>query len=77
MGWALATITTVGYGEAYSITTAGKMFAGVVILVGLGIVAIPTGLCVCIDENKRRIRAKLRPKKSLSIPCWGSQKPAK
>ena len=44
MGWALATITTVGYGEAYSITAAGKMFAGVVILVGLGIVAIPTGL---------------------------------
>ena len=44
MWWALATLTTVGYGDAYPITAAGKMFAGVVILVGLGIVAIPTGL---------------------------------
>ena len=44
MGWAVATITTVGYGEAYPITAAGKMFVGEVILVGLGIVAIATGL---------------------------------
>jgi voltage-gated potassium channel len=44
MWWALATLTTVGYGDAYPITVAGKLFAAVVILVGIGIVAIPTGL---------------------------------
>ena len=44
MWWALATLTTVGYGDIYPITSGGKIFAGIVILVGVGIVAIPTGL---------------------------------
>lgn len=44
MWWALATLTTVGYGDAYPVTMAGKMFAGMVIMLGIGIIAIPTGL---------------------------------
>ena len=44
MWWALATLTTVGYGDAYPVTMAGKIFAGVVIMLGIGIIAIPTGL---------------------------------
>ena len=44
MWWALATLTTVGYGDIYPITSGGKFFASVIILVGIGIVAIPTGL---------------------------------
>lgn len=42
--WAMATLTTVGYGDVYPITVAGKLFASVVVFVGIGIVAIPTGL---------------------------------
>lgn len=42
--WAVATLTTVGYGDVYPITTGGKMFASLVALVGIGLVAIPTGL---------------------------------
>ncbi|MDB4587811.1 ion transporter [bacterium] len=42
--WAMATLTTVGYGDVYPITTGGKMFASVVALTGIGLVAIPTGL---------------------------------
>jgi voltage-gated potassium channel len=42
--WAIVSLTTVGYGDSFPITTAGKMFAGVVVIIGIGIVAIPTGL---------------------------------
>ncbi len=42
--WALATLTTVGYGDVYPITAGGRIFTGLVLLIGLGIVALPTGL---------------------------------
>ncbi len=42
--WAVATLTTVGYGDVYPITTGGKIFTFIILLVGLGIVAVPTGI---------------------------------
>lgn len=42
--WAVATLTTVGYGDIYPITVGGKIFASIIILIGIGIVAVPTGL---------------------------------
>ncbi|MEL7349461.1 MAG: potassium channel family protein, partial [Pseudomonadota bacterium] len=42
--WALVTLTTVGYGDAVPVTGGGRVFAGLVIIVGLGIVALPTAL---------------------------------
>ncbi len=42
--WAIATLTTVGYGDVYPITTGGRIFTGFLLLVGLAIVAVPTGL---------------------------------
>jgi voltage-gated potassium channel len=42
--WAVATLTTVGYGDVYPITTGGKIFTFCVLMVGLGIVAVPAGL---------------------------------
>ncbi|OWU84588.1 hypothetical protein ATO6_13045 [Oceanicola sp. 22II-s10i] len=42
--WALATLTTVGYGDVYPVTAGGRIFTGLVLLIGLGIVALPTGL---------------------------------
>lgn len=44
MWWSVATLTTVGYGDIYPVTAGGKIFAGVVVFVGLGLVAVPTGL---------------------------------
>ena len=41
--WAITTMTTVGYGDLSPTTTKGKMLAAVVILVGVGFVAILTG----------------------------------
>ena len=44
MWWAVATLTTVGYGDAYPITTGGKIFTSIITILGIGIIAIPTGL---------------------------------
>jgi len=42
--WAVATLTTVGYGDVYPVTVGGKIFTFFVLLIGLGIVAVPAGL---------------------------------
>ena len=44
MWWALATFTTVGYGDVYPITVGGKLFTFVVLMLGLGVVAVPPAL---------------------------------
>ena len=42
--WAVATLTTVGYGDIYPITVGGKIFTFLILIVGLGIVAVPAGI---------------------------------
>lgn len=42
--WSIGTLTTVGYGDIYPITVGGKIFTFFVLMIGLGIVAVPTGL---------------------------------
>ena len=42
--WAIATLTTIGYGDIYPITAIGKVLASLVALIGIGLIAIPTGL---------------------------------
>lgn len=42
--WAVATLTTVGYGDIYPITVFGKILASVIALSGIGLVALPTGI---------------------------------
>ena len=42
--WAMCTLTTVGYGDVYPITAVGRLFASFISLVGIGIIAIPTGI---------------------------------
>lgn len=42
--WSVSTLLTVGYGDIYPITTAGKLFGIVITFLGVGMVAIPTGI---------------------------------
>ena len=42
--WAIITLTTVGYGDAYPITTGGRIFTFFILMIGLGVIAIPTGI---------------------------------
>ena len=42
--WAIATLTTVGYGDVYPVTGLGKLVSGIIALLGVGLVALPTGI---------------------------------
>lgn len=44
MWWALATLTTVGYGDIVPISPAGKLVGGIVMIFGLGMFALPIGI---------------------------------
>ena len=44
MYWAVVTITTVGYGDIAPETPAGQFVAGVLMLIGYGVLAVPTGI---------------------------------
>lgn len=42
--WAVATLTTVGYGDIYPVTVLGKILSAIIALLGIGLVAVPTGI---------------------------------
>ncbi|SEF50472.1 voltage-gated potassium channel [Halpernia humi] len=42
--WSVATLTTVGYGDIYPITGLGKFLSSIIALIGIGFVALPTGI---------------------------------
>lgn len=42
--WAIATLTTVGYGDVFPVTAYGKLLSGMIAVLGIGIVALPAGI---------------------------------
>lgn len=55
--WSIITLTTVGYGDVYPVTVGGRVFTFIILMIGLGIVAIPTGiissaLTKSVDKNE-------------------------
>lgn len=58
MWWAVITLTTVGYGDVVPITSGGKMFAGLISLIGIGMMALPAGILAAgfTGEVHRRSR---------------------
>ncbi len=61
MWWAVATLTTVGYGDVTPTTAAGKMFGSLVTIVGIGMVALPAGiLSSAFSDHLRRRREEYR-----------------
>jgi len=59
--WATVSLATVGYGDVYPITVGGKMFASLISLIGIGIVAIPTGIISASFVEEIRLVREEKP----------------
>ena len=44
MWWSIITLTTVGYGDVFPVTAAGRLLAGLIAIVGIGLFALPAGI---------------------------------
>jgi voltage-gated potassium channel len=53
--WAVVTLTTVGYGDVYPITIGGRIFTFFVLMIGIGIIAVPAGLIGTALSKAREI----------------------
>ncbi|RUO40091.1 potassium channel protein [Aliidiomarina taiwanensis] len=61
--WSVATLTTVGYGDVTPITSAGKIFAGITALAGVGLIAMPTGILAAAFSDAFQQQRKLEEEK--------------
>ena len=60
MYWAIVTLTTVGYGNAVPATVLGKFLASLIMIMGYGIIAVPTGIVSA---------ALVRPEEVTTLTC--------
>jgi voltage-gated potassium channel len=64
--WAVATLTTVGYGDIAPFTALGKIISGFVAVTGIGLIALPTGIISAgfiekIKTNKSVVKNNMCP----------------
>ena len=69
MWWAVATLTTVGYGDMYPITAAGKMITTVIAIIGIGFIAIPGGLFASEFISALAVKKEKNNKKEKCLNC--------
>ena len=63
--WAIVTITTVGYGDISPVTSLGKFVASIIMLMGYGIIAVPTGIVtteMALAVRKKEQKNEVCPK---------------
>lgn len=65
--WAVATLTTIGYGDVVPITGWGKFLSAVIALLGIGVVALPTGiLSAAFTEELKKTKKKQKNQNPLN-----------
>lgn len=67
--WAIVTITTVGYGDISPVSPAGKFIASIIMLLGYGIIAVPTG----IVTTEMALAVKKRQQQNEACPGCGRE----
>jgi voltage-gated potassium channel len=69
--WAVATLTTVGYGDVFPITIMGKIMSGIIALIGVGFIALPTG--IISSAFIERIQEQKKDRKIHKCPSCGTK----
>ena len=61
--WAIVTLTTVGYGDISPVTPLGQTVASIIMILGYGIIAIPTGIVTAemVMKKKKEITSEVCP----------------
>lgn len=54
--WAVVTLTTIGYGDVFPVTPLGKVLAGATAVIGIGLIAAPTGILAAAFSEACRPR---------------------
>ncbi|QDI89351.1 ion transporter [Candidatus Nitrosopumilus sp. SW] len=68
MWWGIVTLTTIGYGDVYPVTVAGKFIAAGVAILGIAVYAIPTGIMASAFTEELR---KRKEQKNNTCPHCG------
>lgn len=73
MWWAVATLTTVGYGDIFPITALGKVMASIISILGIGLIAVPTAIISTgfIEQVQSKSRKKSSEDDYLYCPYCG------
>ena len=58
--WSVETLSTVGYGDIYPITGIGKILSAVIALIGIGFVALPTGILTSAFMERIEMEKKIK-----------------
>ena len=70
--WAIVTMTTIGYGDVYPVTTMGKLIGSIMAILGIGLVAMPTGIISAgflekINEKQEKEKKQEKNKEQQQI----------
>jgi voltage-gated potassium channel len=69
--WCIVTLTTVGYGDLSPATPLGQFIASLIMILGYGIIAVPTGIVSAeytktSDSKEKLLEGEPKPQKQLS-----------
>lgn len=68
--WAIATLTTIGYGDVYPVTGWGRLLSGIIAILGIGLVALPTGIISSSFIEELSTRHKKKEEKEEESPHY-------
>ncbi len=71
--WAVVTITTVGYGDIAPLTALGKLISSLMMLIGYGIIAVPTGIISSEIVARQRAQQKVAEQGGEVCPSCGKE----